>query len=252
MTHPSWTDEQLSAFLDGELSAQDIEALARQLESDAALAARIERLGAANKVYVDVVSQIDSTPMAPGLKAAMAAPPAAKVFAFRPRSFIAFVAEHRAIAASIVGAVAVWGVMSSTSMSASMDPFAPGPDGLVMASSQLHEVLESAPTGQASAVGEAMAVPRLTFASVDGAFCRQYEVMTHDSTSAAIACREDRGWRTRLVAYGLPRPSGEFQTASAARSPALEAFLDEHATGAPMNAEAEAALLKSRWEKGAH
>ncbi len=252
MTHPSWTDEQLSAFLDGELPAQDMDALARELESDVALAARIESLGAANTAFVDAISQVDAAPMTSGLKAAMEATPAAKVIAFRPRSFVAFVAEHRAIAASLVCAVAVWGVMSSTSTGASIDPFAPGPDGLVVANSQLHEMLESAPTGQASAIGEATAVPRLTFAAADGAFCRQFEVMTNEATSAAIACREDQGWRTLLVAYGLARPVGEFQTASAARSPALEAFLDEHMAGAPMNAEAEAALLKSRWARGGH
>ena len=252
MTHPDWTDEQLSAFLDGELPAADMDALARALETDAALAARIERLGAANTAYVDVVSRIDGAVMTAGLQAAMAEPPSAKVIAFRPRSIVAFVAEHRAIAASLVCAVAVWGVMSSGSPGASTNPFAPGPDGLVMAKSELHEMLESAPTGQVSAVGEATAVPRLTFASVDGAFCRQFEVMTNDSTSAAIACREDQGWRTQVVAYGLPPISGNFQTASAARSAALEAFLDEHLIGAALKAEAEAAVLKSRWEKKAH
>lgn len=251
MMSPSWTDEQLSAFLDGELSPQDTDALGRQLESDAALAARIERLGAAHKIYVDAVSQIDRTPMTPGLRAAMAAPPAAKVVAFRPRGFVAFVAEHRAIAASLVCAVAVWGVMSSGWARPSMDPFAPDQNGLVMANSQLHEVLETAPTGEVSAVGEATAVPRLTFASGDGAYCRQFDVMTKESTSTAIACREDRGWRTQIIAYGLPRPVGDFQTALAARSPALEAFLDEHMTGAPMNLEAESELLKRRWGRGA-
>ncbi len=78
MTHASWTDEQLSAFLDGELPAQDMDALAHALETDAALAARIERLGAANAAYVDVVSRIDGAPMTAGLQAAMAPPPAAR------------------------------------------------------------------------------------------------------------------------------------------------------------------------------
>ena len=147
MTTPFWTDQQLSAFLDGELPASDADVLARQIEGDAGLAARIERLGAANTAFVQAISRIDDAPMTPGLKAAMATPPTASVIAFRPRGLIAFISEHRAIAASLVAAAAVWGVMSSASTRAPMDPFATDQDGLVMANSQLHDMLESAPNG---------------------------------------------------------------------------------------------------------
>jgi anti-sigma factor RsiW len=37
----SWSDESLSAFLDSELPAAEMEQLARDLETDAALAARL-------------------------------------------------------------------------------------------------------------------------------------------------------------------------------------------------------------------
>jgi anti-sigma factor RsiW len=52
MTHASWTDEQLSAFVDGELSAAETDTLARDLESDPQLAARAERLGAAHVAFI--------------------------------------------------------------------------------------------------------------------------------------------------------------------------------------------------------
>lgn len=249
MTRPSWTDEQLSAFLDGELAAPEADALARDLEADATLAARLGRLEVANTAYVDAISRIDAAPMSPGLKAALAQPSGAKVIAFKPRSFFHVIAEHRAIAASLVCAVAVWGIATSTSSRTPLDPFAPGRDGLVMANSQLHEMLETASTGQASAVGDARAVPRLTFVSAEGAFCRQFDVITAASTSAAIACREEQGWRTQLVAYGLPSPTGDYQTASAARTPALEAYLDDHMAGAPLNAQAETALIHRGWKR---
>lgn len=247
MTGRNWTDEQLSAFLDGELSAQDTDALSQEIERDARLAARMEGIGSANTAYVDAVGQIDRVPISAGLKTAIETPPAAKVIAFRPRSLTAFVAEHRAVAASLLCAAAVWGVMSATSNGSQSDPFAPGPDGVVMANSPLHQLLETAPTGQASTVGSATAAPRLTFAADDGSYCRQFDVVTDEGVSAAIACREDTGWRTQLVAYGLLRPTGDFQTASAARSPILETFLDTRMPGSPMNSEEEGRLLRSGW-----
>jgi hypothetical protein len=247
MTGRNWTDEQLSAFLDGELSAQDTDALSQEIERDARLAARMDRLGSASTAYVDAVGQIDRAPISAGLKTAIETPPASRVIAFRPRSLTAFVAEHRAVAASLLCAAAVWGVMSAASNGSQSDPFAPGPDGVVMANSPLHRLLETAPTGQASTVGSATAAPRLTFAADDGSYCRQFDVVTDEGVSAAIACREDAGWRTQLVAYGLSRPTGDFQTASAARSPALESFLDAHMSGAPMNTEEEARLLENGW-----
>jgi hypothetical protein len=248
MTERTWTDEQLSAFLDGELPPQDMDALSHEIETNAQLAARMERIGSANAAYVDAISQIDRAPVSAAVKAAIETPPTAKVIAFRPRGIAAFLVEHRAIAASLLCAVAVGGIMSTTSKGSASDPFAPGPDGMIMASSPLHQLLETAATGQASTIGNSTAAPRLTFAADDGSFCRQFDVVTPDGASAAIACREATGWRTQVVAYGLPKPDGEFQTASASRSPALESFLDERLSGAPMNAEEEGKLLQGGWK----
>lgn len=248
MTERNWTEEQLSAFLDGELPAPDMDALSRDIERDPQLAARMERVSSANAAYVDAIDRINHAPVSAVLRSVIETPPTAKVVAFRPRRLTAFMSEHRAIAASLLCAVAVWGVMSTTaSKGASSDPFAPGPDGMIAANSPLYQMLESAPTGQESSVGGATSVARLTFAADDGSFCRQFDVATNDGVSAAIACREDSGWRAQVVAYGLSRPTGEFQTASAARSPALESFLDARMSGAPMDAEEESQLLANGW-----
>ncbi len=249
MSERMWTDEQLSAFLDGELAGADMDALAHALEADAGLAARMERLGSANTAYLGAVGAIDDTPMKTNLKAAMETPPTAKVIAFKPRSISAFVMEHRAIAASLLCAAGVFGLMSTMTRGAE-DPLAPGADGQIMASSPIYRMLESGRTGEVVTISaSASATPRLTFASDDGGFCRQFDLVSGESASAAIACREGDGWKTQVVAYGLPKPSGDFQTASAGKSEALEAFLDQRMSGAPMNAEDEAKLLEGGWKR---
>lgn len=249
MMRESWSDEQLSAFLDGELPEREMEALSRAIAEDRDLSLRVERLRSANAAYVDAIGEIDRAPLSAGLRVAVESPPAAQVIAFRPRKLAGFIAEHRAIAASLVCAAAVWGVMSVAAPGAAPDPFAPGPNGVILAGSPLHRLLESAPTGQAITAGPATAAVRLTFAANDGTFCRQVEVATDDSVSAAIACREDQTWRAQVAAYGLAKSAGDFQTASASRAPSLEAFLDERLSGAPMSAEEEAQLLSSGWAR---
>ncbi len=248
MTHARWTDEQLSAFLDGELSPADTEALARDMESDPQLATRTEQLGAANSVFVASAAQIDAVPVSAKLKAAMETPPSAKVIAFRQRSVRAFLVEHRAIAASLLCAATVWGAVSSVAPQRVSDPFASGPDGVILASAPLYQILETGRTGEARPVsGGVTATPQFTFASADGQFCRQVALNSSVSSSAAILCRDTGGWRPQVIAFGLPKFSPDYQTASADRSPALEAFLDARMSGAPMTAEEEGRLFESNW-----
>ena len=248
MTERMWTDEQLAAFLDGELAPAEMDALALALEADESLAARMERLGSANTAYLGAVGAIDDKPMKASLKAAMETPPTAKVIAFKPRNIGTFVMEHRAIAASLLCAAGVFGLMSTMTRGAG-DPLAPGADGTILANSPVYRMLENGKTGEVVTISAGVsATPRLTSASDAGGFCRQFDLLKGASASAAIACRDGDGWKTQVVAYGLPKPSGDFQTASAGKSEALEAFLDQRMTGAPMNAEEEAKLLAGGWK----
>lgn len=251
MTRQTWTDEQLSAFLDGELSPAEMDALAQDMETDPQLAARAESLGSANTAFIASTAQIDAVPISATLKAAMETPPTAKIIAFKPRSVTAFLVEHRAVAASLLCAVAVWTAASSMTPQGISDPFAPGPDGVIVASSQLYQVLETGRTGEAKRIDAgATATPQLTFASADGQFCRQVSLSSPSHEAAAILCRGEDGWRPQVVAFGLPKSSPDYQTASAERSPALEAFLDARMSGAPMNEAEEARLLQNGWKPG--
>ena len=176
--------------------------------------------------------------------------PAANVIAFRPRSVRAFLVEHRAIAASLLCAVAVGGVALSTAPKPAPDPFAPDPEGVIRASAPLYQILETGRTRVAGSIsGGTTATPQPTFASADGQFCRQVSPNSSFSSSAAILYRGEDGWRPQVVAFGLPNTSPIYQTATADRSPAPEAFLDARMSGAPMNADEEDKLLKSGWVK---
>jgi negative regulator of sigma E activity len=244
----TWSDEQLSAFLDGELAAGETEALARDIEADEELAARLERLSGANRAYVAAIGSIDEHPPSAGLKAVMAAPPTAKIIPFRPKAISAFVMEHRAIAAALVVAAAVWSVFSTTRPSSEVMTDS---QGYVAAASPLHRVLEETPSSVLVKLpGGLKATPRLTFATASGDFCRQYRLESATSGSEAIACRDDGRWRVEVAVFGAPGANpGDYQTAAGSASQTLDAFIDRAIDGEPLNAEQETAAIERAWRQ---
>jgi hypothetical protein len=144
----------------------------------------------------------------------------------------------------------VWG-LASTLAARPADPLAPGPDGTILASSPIHSALEGGSSGEVVKIAAGATItPRLTFASAGGGFCRQFEVATSGGTTSAIACREGAAWRTQVAVFGGPRSNpGDFQTASGDKSPALEAFIDRHISGAPLTAAEEMDAMREGWRR---
>jgi hypothetical protein len=160
----------------------------------------------------------------------------------------AFLTEHRAIAASLLCAAAVWGVSSNLG-GQSGNVLQTAPDGLIVASSPLHRALETGATSAPVQVAaNVTATPRLTFASAEGGFCRQFDVASPTGATSAIACREEGQWRTQVAVFGKAG-GGDYQTAAGDRSPALEAFIDKHISGAPLNTAEEAKVLSEHWTR---
>jgi hypothetical protein len=246
MTQTHWTDEQLSAFLDGELQPNDVEALWRDIDRDEALATRVQRLRGANAAYVSSVGEIDEQPMSAGLKAALEKPPLAKVLPFRRRGIGAFVFEHRAIAAGLICAVAVWGMSGVTS-----EYQTPDADGYILASSPLHRFLEETPSSVPVELASGVsATSRLTFATKSGGICRQYRVDSRAGRSDAVACRKDDRWRLELAVFGMPGSNAnEYQTAAGSSARLLDSFIDDAITGAPLDAAGERQMISSGWTR---
>jgi hypothetical protein len=246
MSKRNWSDEQLSAFLDGELTASETQALSRDIEASKVLADRLELLGGANKAYVAAIEAIDHQPMSDGLKSVMAAPPTAKIIPFRPKAIGAFVMEHRAIAAALVVAAAVWSVFSTTRPASQV---LTDSQGYIVASSPLYRVLEETQSSvQVKLPGGQEATPRLTFATASGNFCRQYRLESRAGGSEAIACRDDGRWRVEVAVFGAPGASpGDYQTAAGSASQTLNAFIDRAIEGEPLDAEQETDAIKRGW-----
>lgn len=248
----SWSDDKLSAYIDGELPAAEMAALERDLASDAGLAERLQRLSSANAAFVASISAIDATPVPASTRELLSAAgeqAGARVIAFRPRAIGAFVMQHRAIAASLVCAAIAYGAVATAP--GGLQSGAPAATSVIAANTPLHRALERTPSGETVRIGGGVAVkPQLTFATADDAFCRQYQMTSGSGAMEAIACRNDEGWRVRVASFERSNPAaGDYQPAGSGRSPALEAFIDANIAGAPLAAADEAALLGREWTR---
>jgi hypothetical protein len=240
----TWDDDKLSAFLDGELPPEEMTALERDLAADPALASRLERLAGADQAFAKSVAAIDARPMPASVQALLAGD-SGRVIPFRKRSLPSILIEHRAIAAAIVCAAAVWS-FSTLGRSAEL----PASNPVIIASSNLGRALDSAATGERRDVGGGVSVePQLTFASAGDSICRQYKLSSGGGAVEAIACREDDAWRVKVASFGTAATNPDFQTAGAARSPALEAFIDATIVGAPLDRKTEADLIARNWKR---
>lgn len=256
MTRPVWTDEQLSQFLDGEMSQAESDRLAQDLAEDGAMFARFERMRLANAAYVSAVSKIDERPLPDAVRATLARSNAASaagqgaetVVAFRPRRLGEILMRHRAIAAAFLVAFVGYGVMSSV---AGARTDYPGAGDMVAANSAFEKALNETASAQTVRVSAHMQMtPRLSFARSDGALCRQYDVASGDATVSSVACRGAAGWRVELAAATAPADDpSDYQSASANKSPAIEAYLDAAMKGAPLDAAGEAAAIRSGWRR---
>jgi hypothetical protein len=246
----SWSDDRLSAYLDGELPQEEMEQLARDMASDKTLASRLDRLAAANRAFLAAASGIDAVPLPDRTRALLAGEKEEKgahVIPFRPRRIAAFVMEHRAIAAALVCAAAVYGL--SMSMLPGQGSGIPASSGVIAANSPLHQALEQTASGETVKLAGGLAVrPQLTFLTSDDAYCRQYALTSAGGTVEGIACRGGEGWRLQVASFAAGQAGqDDYQTAASGRSAALEAFIDANITGAPLNAEDETALLARGW-----
>ena len=89
----------------------------------------------------------------------------------------------------------------------------------------------------------------LSFAHVDGSWCREYLVLEEDASQRGIACRSQGQWVTAVSAsQPLPGSHGEYRPAGAADADIINAFITSNATGIALSRKEESALIGSRWE----
>ncbi|HWU04398.1 MAG TPA: anti-sigma factor [Novosphingobium sp.] len=259
----SFTDEDIMAYVDGELDEATRERMERAARSDEVLAARIaaqhtlrQQLHAhfnpslAEPVpdeWMELIRKATSGPM-PSV-----APPAPNV------ASIADARERKAASQPArIARPAWWGVGMAAAASLVLGLFVganwhAGPvvagNGALLASGDLAQALDTRLASAQEGSGNGIRVLS-TFrrAGADGAGADVCRVFAGPSASG-IACHAQDGWRMQhlLPGEGGNSPSGDYRQAGSAEA-ALMALAQDMAAGAPMDATQERAAQAQGWK----
>lgn len=251
----TFTDDDLSAFLDGELAPERASELRDVLTSDPDLAARLEELAAADHLVKATYGPIADEPMPDAVMEMLRADrqttpelPANVTALTQKRGGVWRWSTSLAAAASLVLGIGVGTQLSTTDNDVDQDQLLVG---LVAPASVLHTTLETGASAKPVALSgnaDATVTPLLTFTSTDGKYCREFTIDKPIATERALACRARDGWRVVLAAResraGTPE---DFTAAAEAASPAFDAYIDRLMIDAPLSASEEAILIGRGW-----
>jgi hypothetical protein len=253
----SVSEDQLMAYVDGELDAPARAQVERAIAEDPGLAARVTRHQALRARLQSSFSGVLNEPVPERLLATAraGARPSAGVVALAEARARRLISSARrpsllrwaAIAASgAVGLLA--GLMLQHWPGAGLTQYR---DGALLARGELARVL----TDQLAAAASGPVTVGLSFRDRGGNYCRTFAV--HQTRSlAGLACRQGADWQVLATtsvdaAPGAGTPPGAsppaYRPAASPLPPALLAAVNERISGEALDAQAEAAARAARW-----
>jgi hypothetical protein len=244
----TFSDETLSAYVDGELDAATRTALEAAMATDRELAQRIARQRALRERVREAFAPVLTEPVPERLLASVRGGPAAgstgNVIAFQARLRPRWSwPQWGAMAASLVVGVLLGPVLLRPS--APQTPLATS-GGRVVASGVLARALSqqlasAQPPGAAVAIG-------VSFRARSGGYCRTF-VLRETQSLAGLACREGPAWEVVALAQSeVPGAGGGYRQAGSALPPAVSGTLAELIVGEPLDAASEAAARTAGWK----
>lgn len=221
------SDEDLGAFLDGELPPEARDALEKIIATDADVRARLDHMRAADAALQDAFpapqTRLDD-PLVRRIRSASKASGKTDSHASRSRGAL------MALAAGIAGLAVGFSASSRWTQS---DPS--------MLSGAVRDALESRPSGETHDGVRVL----FSFNTDDASPCRQFVTATETLAGEGVACRRGSDWRLVAWVESRPEAAGAFRTA--AGDGELDAVVDRLDRSGPLSEEDERILLGRRW-----
>tara|TARA_R110000744_G_scaffold217536_2_gene336252 strand:- start:487 stop:1254 length:768 start_codon:yes stop_codon:yes gene_type:complete len=243
------SDEMLSAFLDAELSEEDMEAVRCALETDDDLVMRLAELAQVDHWVVENAAIMDTTPVADDLlqlakkidkKIAQDKPSVTGgnvVSLSRWKSINKSIQKHYALAA---GVAMLFGVGTVTLMQSQQQ------SSVITAG--VAQALDQVPSGEMSITTQGDAITaNLSFTNHAGDYCRQFQQENEQKTSVNIACKENTQWQLKLTEkVNLAENLADYRTAS--NNAQLDSAIDDMIKGPAMDRAQEQRAITNNWQ----
>lgn len=218
------SNEQLSAFLDAELSPAEMAQVRQAIVAQPELADRLAELAAVDSKVQQFAASIDDSPLSAGLAQSLhrLEQPDVVPLRRRPLPWLA--------AAASVTAVAL--LLQLGSGGTASDPWSLVQQRLEQQASGLRVVL---------ADGRSLEV-QFSFVAQNGQYCRVYRLGSNNEVQQQLACRSAE-W---TLMHSETSAAGQgYQTAT--HSEALDALLDQQMASGAMTLQQEQQLLQNGW-----
>lgn len=258
MNAMTYSDDMLSAYLDRELSPDEMTAIDTALARDPSLQARLDELWRANDAVRNAYAGIANEPMpervismlTPNERIAVVAPgKVIPIFSVkRPTLAPVWSGAIAASVALIAGLmIGVYGMDARNNLGA----FAAWSDELP-ANSPLSVALSEIASGESVSIGGGSGVrvlPILTFQAEDGAYCREFFASHGENGVHCVACGAKGNWRMEIAARTTEHDGMQdgYRTAFSSSDRLIGDFIDSAMTGEALGAEAERALINQGW-----
>ncbi|MDO5658453.1 MAG: hypothetical protein Q4G36_09055 [Paracoccus sp. (in: a-proteobacteria)] len=232
-----YSDEILMAFADGELDEARAQEVARAVEGDAQLAARVAGFRRSREMLATAFAaeRADGAddPLAAMIRAAgqgaaagPATPPPAANMNWRPL----------ALAASLALAVVAVGWVAMPGREAA-------PQQAAVLHSELRAALSRVSSGQTEQLGGYDFTAIASFTNREGELCREYETATPGRIQVGVACHDGDGWTGRFSAP-VAVDGNSYVTASG-EIEGLDAYIASTGMGEPLTEADEDAALNA-------
>jgi hypothetical protein len=262
-------DEEVFAFVDGELSPEDMARIEAAMTTDPQLALRVETQRALRRLLSGAhAGVLRETPPEPLSTAVAAKPPPAP----KPAEVIAFPsaqtkaqakakskekakardpklpkppgAASRGVPAWIgLAACLVAGMLIGRLAAPPPVTLSGADDPAPLAAGPLAKALNSQNSGQ----GAGPVRIGLSFQTASGAYCRTFQASGR-SPIAGVACRDPDAWRVRAVSPASPGGTSDHRLAGSQTPAAILAAVDAMSAGPPLDAAGEAKARAGGWK----
>ncbi|MGK5077003.1 anti-sigma factor family protein [Janthinobacterium sp. HLX7-2] len=243
----SFSDETLMAYADGELDDKTSAAVARAIENDGELAARVRHHQALRvDVFAAFVPIVEEAVPARLSAAAAGVVDLQAARATRltklPRRRWEW-PEWGSLAATLLIGVLAGSVGHQSLSGDAAPPSVVSADGALFAhgplATTLSEQLASAgPSAQGIRIG-------VSFIGSDGNYCRSFIM----GQGAGLACRQGARWQLPLMAQVEQKASGVYQQAGNAVPAAVNEAIDARIAGQTLDAQAEQLARRKGWQR---
>ena len=258
----NFTDEQLSAFLDGELDKAEMDYIRAALSSDEDQSEQLEELAFINSLIISKYEEIDSRPLPSSvvdLLANNSNRPVRLIVSlksllakFKVKPLIPFIALTIATIATIATIMIILPTTQPDKTQARAQTGQQLASGSVPHSKELHSLLSNSPSSLARQFGagsERQFNAILSFKNHSDQFCREFTIREAGTMTRSVACLSDGGWTILAASNNQARPiNQQYQTASTLPNADFESYIDSIIASAPMSQAEELERINSHWE----